>query len=137
MLSRARAAHAASGGAANIFFVEAPITRTPLEAGAADCIISNCVINLVPDAEKAAVFAEMARLLRPGGRVAVSDILAKRELPKELRESVAAYVGCVAGCSRKEAYEGWLRESGFRGECYCVWSCWGDGVGLQVADLCG
>jgi arsenite methyltransferase len=125
MLARARANHARSGGAENISFVEAPITSTPLDASIADCIISNCVINLVPDAEKAAVFAEMARLLRPGGRVAVSDILAKKELPRELRESVAAYVGCVAGCSRKEAYEGWLRESGFRGT--YVWR-WRDGV---------
>jgi arsenite methyltransferase len=117
MLARARANHAKSGGAENIVFVESQITGTTLDAGIADCIISNCVINLVPDAEKPAVFAEMARLLKPGGRVAVSDILAKKEFPRELRESVAAYVGCVAGCSLKEAYEKWLLGSGFCGTC--------------------
>lgn len=115
MLARARANHAKSGSAENISFVESPITRTPLGAGFADCVISNCVINLVPEAEKPAVFAEMARLLKPGGRVAVSDILAKKEMPRELKDSVAAYVGCVAGCSLKEAYEKWLLGSGFRG----------------------
>lgn len=116
MLARARDNHAKSGGAENVSFVEGQITSIPIEDGIADCIISNCVINLVPEAEKPAVFAEMARLLKPGGRVAISDILAKKSLPKELRDSVAAYVGCVAGCSLKEEYERLLTENGFRGK---------------------
>lgn len=116
MLARARNNHANSGGADNVSFVEGKITSVPLEDGIADCIISNCVINLVPAAEKPAVFAEMARLLKPGGRVAISDILARKQLPKELRESIAAYVGCVAGCSPKEDYERFLTENGFRGK---------------------
>lgn len=116
MLARARDNHAKSGGAENVSFVEGKITSIPIEDGIADCIISNCVINLVPEAEKPAVFAEIARLLKPGGRVAISDILARKPFPPELRESVAAYVCCVAGCSPKEDYERFLTESGFRGK---------------------
>lgn len=112
MLARAHDNHAKSGGAGNVAFVKGKITSIPIEDGIADCIISNCVINLVPEAEKPAVFAEMARLLKPGGRVAVSDILARKPFPKGLRESVAAYVGCVAGCSPKEDYERFLTEGG-------------------------
>lgn len=116
MLARAHANHTKSGGAGNVSFVEGNITSIPIEDGIADCIISNCVINLVPEAEKPAVFTEMARLLKPGGRVAISDILAKKSFPKELRVSVAAYVGCVAGCSPKDDYERLLTENGFSGK---------------------
>jgi len=119
MLARAQANHAKSGNADNVSFIEAQITFIPLEDDIADCIISNCVINLVPEAEKPAVFAEMARLLKPGGRVAISDILARKPFPKELRESFAAYVGCVAGCSLKEEYERLLTENGFCGKYSC------------------
>jgi arsenite methyltransferase len=117
MLARARDNHAKSGGAENVSFVEGKITSIPIEDGIADCIISNCVINLVPEIEKPTVFKEMARLLKPGGRVAISDILARKPFPAELRESVAAYVGCVAGCSPKEDYQRFLIESGFQGKC--------------------
>ncbi|KAF2009468.1 NAD(P)-binding protein [Aaosphaeria arxii CBS 175.79] len=113
MLARARENHQKSGGANNVSFIEGKITSIPLENTIADCIISNCVINLVPEAEKPAVFTEIARLLKPGGRVAVSDILARKPFPTELRESVAAYVGCVAGCSPKQDYERFLAENGF------------------------
>lgn len=116
MLARAHDNHAKSGGAENVSFVEGQITSIPIEDGIADCIISNCVINLVPEAEKPAVFTEMARLLKPGGRVAISDILARKPFPTELRENVAAYVGCVAGCGPKEDYERLLTENGFRGK---------------------
>jgi arsenite methyltransferase len=113
MPSREGQRNAKSGGAENVSFVEAKITSIPIGDGVADCIISNCVINLVPEAEKPAVFAEMARLLKLGGRIAISDILARKPLPTELRESMAAYVGCVAGCSPRENYEHFLTESGF------------------------
>lgn len=100
----------------NITFLKANITSIPLPPNTADCIISNCVINLVPAADKPAVFREMFRLLKPGGRVAVSDILARKPLPEQLRRDVALYVGCVAGASEVGEYEGWLGEVGFEGE---------------------
>ncbi|EAQ89472.1 hypothetical protein CHGG_06091 [Chaetomium globosum CBS 148.51] len=97
------------------FFLHANITSVPLPAATADCIISNCVINLVPPADKPAVFREMHRLLKPGGRVAVSDILAKRPLPERLVKDVAMYVGCVAGASEVREYVVWLEGVGFGG----------------------
>jgi arsenite methyltransferase len=74
-------------------------------------VISNCVINLAPD--KPAVFREMFRVLKPGGRVAVSDIALKRPLPEESARSVAAYVGCVAGAIPAAEYKRMLNEAGF------------------------
>ncbi|KAK4135034.1 NAD(P)-binding protein [Trichocladium antarcticum] len=100
--------------AATITFVKANITSVPLPDATADCIISNCVINLVPDADKPTVFGEMHRLLKPGGRIAVSDILAKKPLPDRLRRDVAMYVGCIAGASEVGLYERWLAEAGFK-----------------------
>ena len=94
-------------------FIQAPIIAIPLEDDIADCVISNCVINLVPDADKPAVFEEIFRLLKPGGRVAVSDILAKEALPAEIREDVSLYVGCVAGASQVWEYKEWMRKAGF------------------------
>jgi ubiquinone/menaquinone biosynthesis C-methylase UbiE len=100
----------------NVRFVDSKITDIPaLSSGSVDCIISNCVVNLVPDEEKPLVFQEMHRLLKSGGRVAVSDILAKGPLPAHIRESMALYVGCIAGASQKDEYEKWLKEAGFRG----------------------
>lgn len=100
----------------HITFLKANITSVPLPADTADCIISNCVINLVPHADKPAVFHEMYRLLKPGGRVAVSDILAKKPLPEKLVQDMAMYVGCIAGASQVGEYEGWLKGVGFTGE---------------------
>ncbi|KAK4141780.1 S-adenosyl-L-methionine-dependent methyltransferase [Dichotomopilus funicola] len=97
----------------HITFLKAKITSIPLPSDTADCIISNCVINLVPHADKPTVFREMYRLLKPGGRVAMSDILAKKPLPEKLREDMAMYVGCIAGASEVGEYEGWLEGVGF------------------------
>lgn len=98
----------------NVSFVDAQITdMSAIPSGTADCIISNCVINLVPEADKPLVFREMHRLLKPGGRVALSDILAKRPLPERLRANMALYVGCVSGASMVGQYERYLREAGF------------------------
>jgi arsenite methyltransferase len=116
MLARARENQAKSATTDNVEFVEAQITSIPLNAGIADCIISNCVINLVPEADKLAAFNEMARLLKPGGRVAISDILARKELPAELRDNVALYLGCVAGASTQRDYTNYLRQAGFNSE---------------------
>ena len=87
----------------------------PLPDDTANVIVSNCVINLVPADEKHMVFKEMFRLLKPGGRVAASDILMRRPLPESLRKSVAAYCGCISGASLVEDYHTHLRHAGFEG----------------------
>jgi arsenite methyltransferase len=114
MLELARR-NAKNAGASNASFIEAFITSIPLPSSTVDCIISNCVINLVPDAEKHLVFQEIFRLLKPGGRVAISDILAKQELPLEIRQDLSLYVGCIAGASQVDDYEKYLKEAGFQG----------------------
>lgn len=95
----------------NVAFHLAGIDRLPLPDNSVDCLISNCVINLAPD--KGAVFREMVRVLKPGGRVAVSDIALKQPLPEELRDNVLAYIGCIAGAILIADYERGLREAGF------------------------
>ncbi len=114
MLELARR-NARTAGANNVSFIEAFITSIPLPPSTVDCIISNCVVNLVPEAEKPLVFQEMFRLLKPGGRVAISDILATKELPVNIKEDLSLYVGCIAGASQVEDYERYLKEAGFRG----------------------
>jgi len=96
-------------GADNVSFVECTITGIALPDQIADCIISNCVINLVPEQEKQLAFNEMFRLLKPGGRLAISDILTKKILPEELLKSMALYVGCISGASSVEGYEKYLQ----------------------------
>lgn len=113
MLSKARQ-NAEKNHITNTAFVFSKITNIDLPDSSADVVISNCVINLVPQAEKATVFKEIFRLLKPGGRVAVSDILAKKEFTEQLQKDVALYVGCVAGASKREEYEAWMKDAGFR-----------------------
>jgi ubiquinone/menaquinone biosynthesis C-methylase UbiE len=95
----------------NVEFHLGRMEQLPLPDASVDCLISNCVINLAPD--KSAVFREMFRVLKPGGRVAVSDIALKRPLPAEVAQDVMAYVGCVAGALLIPEYERLLREAGF------------------------
>ncbi|MDG3007996.1 arsenite methyltransferase [Paludisphaera mucosa] len=111
MLERARAG-AARMGLANVEFHQATIDALPLPDASVDCVISNCVINLATD--KPAVFREIFRVLKPGGRVAVSDIALKRPLPPEIADDVMAYVGCIAGAVSIEEYVAGLRAAGFR-----------------------
>lgn len=99
----------------NVSFVHSGITAIDLPANSADVVISNCVINLVPEEDKQLVFNETFRILKSGGRVAVSDILAKGDLPDVIKNSMALYVGCIAGASKVEAYERYMREAGFKG----------------------
>jgi arsenite methyltransferase len=102
--------------AENILFIESSITDVGLPNETAHCIISNCVVNLVPEQEKQLVFNEMYRLLKPGGRTAISDILVKRDLPEELKNDIPLYVGCIAGASLVQDYEKYLRNAGFAGK---------------------
>ncbi|GLA02192.1 hypothetical protein AnigIFM60653_001593 [Aspergillus niger] len=102
-------------GLSNARVIEANINCIPLPDSSVDCIISNCVINLVPAADKECVFKEIARLLKPGGRVAISDILARQPLPNTITQSMALYVGCVAGASQIGTYDEYLRQAGFEG----------------------
>lgn len=110
MIERAKA-NAASGGYTNVEFHQSTIDNIPLPDASVDCVISNCVLNLAPD--KPAVFREIARILKPGGRLAVSDIALKRELPEAIARSMAAYVGCIAGAIRIEDYRAGLLAAGF------------------------
>jgi 2-polyprenyl-3-methyl-5-hydroxy-6-metoxy-1,4-benzoquinol methylase len=110
MIERARA-NAQSSGYTNVEFYQSTIDEIPLPDESVDCVISNCVINLAPD--KPAVFREIARILKPGGRVAVSDIALKHELPEAVAQSMAAYVGCIAGAIKIEDYRQGLLAAGF------------------------
>lgn len=110
MLELARR-NAAQSATKNVEFHQATIDRLPLADASADCVISNCVINLAPD--KSAVFREIARVLKPGGRLAVSDIALKRPLPPELAGDLSAYVGCIAGAIAIEEYRAGLTAAGF------------------------
>lgn len=110
MIDRART-NAKQGGYGNVEFYLGTIDHLPLADASVDCVISNCVINLAPD--KPAVFREIARVLRPGGRLAVSDIALKGELPVAVAQSMAAYVGCIAGAIRTEDYRNGLLSAGF------------------------
>ena len=100
-----------AGAIDNVEFYLATIDQLPLEDATVDCVISNCVINLAPD--KQAVFREIARVLRPGGRLAVSDIALKKALPPELGNDMMAYVGCIAGAIPIDDYRQGLRAAGF------------------------
>jgi SAM-dependent methyltransferase len=111
MIERARA-NAAAGGYENVEFHLATIDHLPLPDASVDCVISNCVINLAPD--KPAVFREIARILKPGGRLAVSDIALKGDLPPAIAESLAAYVGCIAGAIKIDDYRQGLLAAGFK-----------------------
>jgi arsenite methyltransferase len=88
------------------------IENLPAADNSADVIISNCVINLSP--EKARVFKEAFRVLKPGGRLMVSDLVLTRKLPEEIRNSIEAYVGCLSGAIMKDAYIACIRGAGFR-----------------------
>jgi arsenite methyltransferase len=111
MLDRARE-NVRKSGAKNIEFRLGEIENLPVADDSVDVIISNCVINLSTD--KPQVFKEAFRVLRPGGRLMVSDLALKKPLPKAIRESVEAYVACVAGALVKDEYLGAIRNAGFK-----------------------
>lgn len=109
MLDRARAS-AERGGFVNVEFRKGDVEALPLEDASVDVILSNCVLNLVPDKRQA--FAEIARVLRPGGRIAVSDIVLERPLPEALGSDPAAYAVCISGAIPRSDYLRLLEEAG-------------------------
>ncbi len=111
MIDRARA-NARETGAANVEFRLGEIENLPVADASVDVVISNCVINLSTD--KPRVFREAFRVLRPGGRLMVSDLALTRPLPEAIRTSVEAYVACIAGALVKDEYLGAIRGAGFR-----------------------
>jgi arsenite methyltransferase len=110
MVAKARA-NAAKAELANAEFRLGTIEALPVEDASVDVVISNCVVNLSPD--KPRVFAEAFRVLRPGGRLMISDLVTLGELPATVRASLPAYVGCVAGVSLKDDYVAMLGAAGF------------------------
>jgi arsenite methyltransferase len=110
MLALARK-NAADAGVTNAIFLKGMIEHVPLPADSVDVVISNCVINLSVD--KAAVLTEMARVLKPGGRIGISDIVAEDQLTSEERVDRGSYVGCIAGALSKSEYETGLEAVGF------------------------
>ena len=100
-------------GVDNVEFLRGEIEAIPLPDNSVDVIISNCVINLSADKDR--VFAEALRVLRPGGRLAVSDVVVRGEVPAQIRKSVELWIGCVAGALEEDEYRAKLAKAGFEG----------------------
>jgi ubiquinone/menaquinone biosynthesis C-methylase UbiE len=100
-------------GATNVEFLKGEIEQIPLPSNTVDVIISNCVINLSADKDR--VFAEAFRVLKPGGRLAVSDVVVRGEGPAAIRRSVELWIGCVAGALEERQYRDKLAAAGFEG----------------------
>jgi SAM-dependent methyltransferase len=135
MLAKARE-NAAKIGAANVEFRLGELEHLPVADNTADVAISNCVINLVPD--KAQVFRETFRVLKPGGRVAISDVVNTTPLPADLQQDAALVCGCVVGAATSEQVDTWLREAGFtdvrvtvKPESRDLISTWAPGRGIE------
>jgi len=112
MVEKARE-NAQKGGYRNVEFRQGEIEDLPVEDASVDVVISNCVINLCPHKERA--FREAFRVLRPGGRMIISDLVLLKELPAPLKDSTEAYIGCIAGASKKDEYLETIRGAGFQG----------------------
>jgi len=104
--------NAKKNGYTNVEFRQGDIEDLPVTDNSVDVIISNCVINLSPDKKR--VFQEAFRVLKPGGRIIVSDIVLLKELPYSIKNSVEAYVGCISGASLKNEYLKFIKETGFK-----------------------
>jgi len=110
MLALARE-NQAKAGATNVEFLKGTMEEIPLPDGSVDVIISNCVINLAADKDR--VLREAFRVLKPGGRFAVSDVVTKGEIPAPVKKSVELWIGCIAGALDEDEYAGKLRAAGF------------------------
>jgi len=111
MIEKARE-NARKGKYGNVEFRLGEIENLPVADSFVNAVISNCVINLVPDKKK--VFRETFRVLKPGGRLMISDLVLLKELPDFIKNSIEAYVGCLSGAVMKEEYLGAIRDAGFR-----------------------
>jgi SAM-dependent methyltransferase len=98
-------------GFKNVEFIQGDIEKMPLPSGKADVIISNCVLNLVPD--KKAVFSEIFRVLKPGGHFSISDIVLEGTLPENIQKAAEMYAGCVSGAIQKQSYLDLIKTKGF------------------------
>jgi arsenite methyltransferase len=128
MLEKARA-NARAVGSSNVEFRKGYIEALPLEDESVDAILSNCVINLSPEKHK--VYAEAYRVLRPGGRMMVSDVVLERVLPDAVLQSIDVYMGCVGGASLREPYLQTIRDAGFSEVRVERESCFGDTIDLD------
>ncbi len=135
MLARARA-NAARTGLANVDFRHGTIEALPVEDASVDVILSNCVVNLSP--EKQRVFQEAFRVLRPGGRLLVSDLVLERALPEPVAQQLDAWVGCIGGASLRGEYLEALRKAGFESVAVVREARWADSLAAdddQLAEL--
>lgn len=135
MLAKARE-NASKVGAANVEFRLGELEHLPIADNTADVAISNCVVNLVPD--KAQVFRETFRVLKPGGRVAISDVVNKAPLPDKLQGDTTLLCSCVAGAAPADKIQAWLSEAGFvdvvvspKSESREVIATWSPGSGIE------
>ncbi len=131
MIAQAQA-NSAKGDYSQVEFRLGDIETMPVEDASVDLVISNCVLNLVPD--KAKAFAEIVRVLKPGGRIAVSDIVLEKPLPEALRSNEGAYCSCVSGAIMRDDYLAKLEEAGLR-EVFVEKQT--DAAGLLSLDCCG
>jgi len=134
MLEKARE-NARKGGFDNVEFRQGIIEELPVEDESVDVILSNCVINLSP--EKHRVFAEAYRVLKPGGRIMVSDVVLEQALPEKVLQSVDAYIGCVGGASLREEYLETIRRAGFSEVRVEREACFGDAIDLDNPQIKG
>jgi ubiquinone/menaquinone biosynthesis C-methylase UbiE len=111
MVEQARK-NAKGGGYDNVEFRVGEIEKLPIENNSIDVVISNCVINLSPD--KQAVFNEAFRVLKSGGSLIVSDLVLTKDLPKAIKESIEAYLGCLAGAVKRQRYLSFIKQAGFQ-----------------------
>lgn len=111
MIERARQ-NVQKRGFTNVAFIQGDIEQLPLEAQVADVVVSNCVLNLVPN--KKAVFGEIYRVLKPNGHFSISDIVLLGDLPEKIKSAAEMYAGCVSGAIKKDTYLEYIKETGFK-----------------------
>lgn len=137
MLARAQA-NAEKGGFSNVEFRQGEIEHLPVDDASIDVVLSNCVINLVPD--KGQAFREVYRVLRPGGRFSISDIVTYGQIPEALRNDLTLWAECITGALDREDYLGLIRAAGFRDvrvETETTYDAAEVGAGLESAGLFG